>query len=213
MKVTILISKTSWANKYKSEIKKILKKYSKVIKFISNHKSISKKNDINIIFSYFSIIDEKYLKRSKYNLIPHESDLPKGKGMSPLTWQILNGQNKVVFSLIEAEKKMDCGRIYFKKKIKIKKNLLFDEIKEIQFFNNMFLIKKFMEKYKKNNFVESKQQKGKSTFYKKRRAVQNKININKSIKSQFDIMRVSDNSFYPNFFYYRGRKFFLKMKI
>jgi methionyl-tRNA formyltransferase len=213
MKITILISKTSWANEYKAEIKKILKKYSKVIKFKSNHKLISKKNDINIIFSYFSIIDEKYLKRSKYNIIPHESDLPEGKGMSPLTWQIIKGQNKIVFSLIEAEKKMDCGEIYFKKKIKIKKNLLFDEIKKIQFHNNMILIKKFIDKFKKDNFVRSKKQTGNSTYYKKRKAIKNKININKSIKSQFDIMRVSDNSFYPNFFYYRGRKFYLKIKV
>ena len=105
MQITILISKTSWANKYKTEIKKKLHKFTKVIKILSSHKSISKKNDINIIFSYFSIIEEKYLKRSQYNLIPHESDLPKGKGMSPLTWQILNGHSKVTFSLIEAEKK------------------------------------------------------------------------------------------------------------
>ena len=106
MNVTVLISKTSWAQNYKKQIKKKIKKYCKNIKFSSNHKLIRKKNDINIIFSYFKIIENKYLSYSKYNLIPHESNLPLGKGMSPLTWQILKGRTKIVFSLIEAQKKI-----------------------------------------------------------------------------------------------------------
>ena len=130
MKIQILISKNSWANKYKNLIKLKLKKYSNTIKFFNKHQNLKKKYDINIIFSYFKIIPKKYLLFSKSNLIPHESKLPNGKGMSPLTWQILKNKNDIYFSLIEADVNLDSGLIYFQKKIKIKKNLLFHEIKK-----------------------------------------------------------------------------------
>ena len=97
MKIQILISKFSWANNYKKEILTKLKKFSKDIKILHSHKELKKNNDINIIFSYFKIIPTQYLKKSKVNLIPHESNLPKGKGMSPLTWQILKGKKRFFF--------------------------------------------------------------------------------------------------------------------
>ena len=56
MKIQILISKNSWANKYKNLIKLKLKKYSNTIKFFNKHQNLKKKYDINIIFSYFKII-------------------------------------------------------------------------------------------------------------------------------------------------------------
>ena len=99
MKTQILISKSSWANEHQKKIRWKLKKICKNIKFLHNHKELKKNYDINIIFSYFTKIPEKYLKFSKINLIPHESNLPKGKGMSPLTWQILKGKKKVFFFL------------------------------------------------------------------------------------------------------------------
>jgi len=143
MKIQILISKSSWAANYKDYLKKRLKKYSKNIKFLDNHNYLIKNYDINIIFSYFKLIPKKYLKRSRCNIIPHESDLPKGKGMSPLTWQILENKKKIFFSLIEASEKIDEGLIYYKKKIKIKNNLLFSEIKKIQLIENIKLIENF----------------------------------------------------------------------
>ena len=99
------------------------------IRIIREHKLLNKNYDINIIFSYFKILDKKYLCRSKNNLVVHASNLPKGRGMSPLTWQILKGKSSIIFSLIEANENMDEGRYYFKKKVKIPKYYLFDEIK------------------------------------------------------------------------------------
>ena len=211
MNIIVLISKTSWAQNYKKEIKKKIKKYCKNLKFISNHKLIKKKNDINIIFSYFKIIENKYLNYSKYNLIPHESNLPLGKGMSPLTWQILKGRSKIVFSLIEAQTKIDSGKIFFKKIVKVPNTCLFDEIKKIQFENNILLIEKFLKLYKKNKKVIGKKQVGRSTFFKIRKPGDHEINVNKSIRSQFNILRTSDNKYYPSFFKYKGKKYLIKI--
>ena len=212
MKITILISKNSWAEQYKSVIKKTLSKYCKNIYFISDHKKIKNYNDINIIFSYFKFIESDYLKKSKYNLIPHESNLPLGKGMSPLTWQILQGNQNFVFSLIEASQKYDCGDIYFKKIVKIPKHFIFNEIKSLQLFVNLSLVIKFLEKFKKNKIVLGKKQLGRSTYYLKRTPKDHKLNINKTLKSQFDLLRTSDNKTYPAYFEYRKNKYIIKIK-
>ena len=70
-----------------------------------------------MIFSYFKKIPPKYLKFSKFNLVIHGSDLPYGRGMSPISWQILKGKTKIVFTLFEANKEYDRGKYYLKKKI------------------------------------------------------------------------------------------------
>ena len=213
MKINILISKNSWANSYKLEIKKTLKKFSKTINFNHNHKKTKKNTDVNIIFSYFKKIEKKYLNYSKFNIIPHESKLPLGKGMSPLTWQLLENKNVVFFSLIEASKSFDSGNIYLQKKIIVPKNILFKEIKILQLFTNLKLIKDFLIKLKKNKTVNGIKQKGKSTFYSKRVAKDSLININKSIKSQFNLLRICDPEIYPAYFKYKNRTYLIKISL
>ena len=212
MKIQILISKSSWAKDYQNQIKTKISKFSNNVNIIHNYKNLKKNYDINVIFSYFTKIPKNYLKLSKINLIPHESDLPKGKGMSPLTWQILNGKKKIFFSLIEASSKIDGGLIYYKKKIEIPKYFLFEELKKIQLNENLKLIIKFIKFYIKNNCApKSKKQKGKSTFFKKRSPEDSKIKIKKSILSQFNLLRSVDNKNYPAFFFIYGKKYFIKI--
>mgnify|MGYP000892835650 CR=1 FL=1 len=212
MKIQILISKTSWANKYENIISTKLKKYCKELEILQTHKKLKKGYDINIIFSYFKIIPKKYLTRSQINLIPHESDLPSGKGMSPMSWQILKNKKKIYFSLIEANAQIDSGRIYYKKKVTIPKNYLFDEIKKVQLNINLELIEKFITHYKKKlTFPKSTKQLGKSSFYKKRGPKDSEIDIKKSIEKQFNLLRIVDNKNYPAFFRIYGKKFFLKI--
>ncbi len=212
MKIQILISKNSWANKYKKVIKKNLRSFSKNIFFANNHKKLKKKYEICVLFSYFNFIEKKFLKFSKYNLILHESDLPKDRGMSPISWQILKGMKVLTFCILEAGNKIDNGKIYFKKKVKINENKIFSEIKEIQFANNLYLIEKFLKYYKKfNKAPKAKEQKGKPTYLKLRTPSDSKLNINKSIKSQFNLLRICDNETYPSFFNYKNHKFFIKL--
>ena len=57
MKIQILISKNSWANKYKKDIKKNLKSFSKNIFLLIIIKNL-KKSKICILFSYFNFIEK-----------------------------------------------------------------------------------------------------------------------------------------------------------
>ena len=62
MNIQILISKNSWAAKYKQEIKRLFQNMVKNFVILDNHKRLRKNFQLNIIFSYFKIIDYKYLK-------------------------------------------------------------------------------------------------------------------------------------------------------
>ena len=213
MKIQVLISKKSWSQNYKKIILKKLKKFTNKLIFLTNHKYLKNNYDINIIFSYFKKIPSKYLKRSKYNLVPHESNLPKGKGMSPLTWQILEKKKKVTFSLIEANNKIDSGIIYFKKKVIIPKTFIFKEIKKTQLYTNLLLITKFINFLNTNKRPPKKLiSKLKESFYKKRKPRDSEININKKLKDQFNLLRVVDNENYPAYFKIYGKKFYLRIE-
>ena len=212
MKIQILISNNSWANNYKYYIKKKLSQYTKKILFLKDHKDIKKNYDINIIFSYFKKIEKKQLKLSKYNLILHESDLPKGRGMSPISWQVLQGKKNIVFSLIDASEKIDAGKIYYKKKVKFNGTELFEDIKKSQLINNLQLLEKFIRNLIKHNKPpKSKKQKGRPTYYSLRSSSDSELKINKSIKSQMNLMRICDFNNYPAFFYYNKKKFLIKL--
>ena len=56
-----------------------------------------------------------------------------------------------------------------------------------------------------------KKQNGKSSFNKRRTKKDSEININKSIKSQFNLLRICDNNKYPAFFKYRNTKYVIKI--
>ena len=212
MKIQILINDNSWALNYRKDLKKKLRRFSKKIFITNNHKKLISNYDVNVIFSYFKIIEKKFLQRSKFNLIPHESDLPKGRGMSPLSWQLLENKNLITFSLLEASQKMDAGKVYYKKKVAVKKDILFDEIKHLQYLQNINLVIKFLNhlnKYKKA--PKSKAQSGKPIFYRLRQKKDSKLNISKSIKSQFNLMRISDFKNYPSFFILNNKKYLIKI--
>ena len=149
----------------------------------------------------------KKLDAFNYNIVIHASDLPRGKGWSPLTWQILEGKNTIPISVFEANEKIDAGKIYLKTNLILEGNELIDEIREKLSFEIEKLIFSFLEMDKSM----SKEQVGKETFYSKRTKENSELDINKSIESQFNLLRVCDNNKYPAFFYYRDKKYFLKI--
>ena len=132
--------------------------------------------------------------------------------MSPLTWQILQGKKYIFFALFNASSKIDDGKIYYKKKILFSEDLIFSEIKQLQFNEGMKLILKFVKYYKKNNTEpRSKMQSGKSTYFKRRNKNDSQLSLSLSLKKQFNLLRVNDNNNYPSFFNYLGKKYIIRL--
>ncbi len=213
LKLNILTSKNSWLyrNKKQSIIKE-LKKFSSEIKLITNFKKIEKNNDCLIIGSYYKIIPKKYLSLSKFNLLVHESDLPKGRGFSPLYWQILNGSQNITTTILEANENVDEGNYYIKKKFNYPKEIFFDEIKQRQFQNAIYLVKKVLKKITLKKKIKNFKQLGKPTYFRRRSKKDSELSVKSSLKKQINLLRIIDSNIYPAFFYYKGKKIYLNIK-
>ncbi len=214
LKLIILTSKNSWLyrNKRKSIINE-LKKFSSEIKLISNFKKIKKNNDCLIIGSYYKIIPKKFLSLSKFNLLVHESDLPKGRGFSPLYWQILKGSQNITTTILEANENIDEGNYYIKKKFYYPKEIFFDEIKQRQFQNAIYLVKRVLKKIILGKKIKNFKQFGKPTYFRRRDIKDSELNVKSSLKKQINLLRIIDNKIYPAFFKYKGKKIYLNIKI
>ena len=93
-----------------------------------------------------------------------------------------------------------------KKKIVFKGYELNNDIRKIQGETTLYLVKNFLKDYPKNK-LKKISQKGKSTYFKRRNLNDSQLDINKSIKSQFNLLRIVDNEKYPAFFKYKSKKY------
>lgn len=151
-------------------------------------------------------------ERSHYEkvLVIHASNLPEGKGWSPHVWQILEGKNKIVVSLIEAEDKIDSGAIWQQQTINLEGHELNDEIN-----NQLFDLELQLMNFAVENFDEVQpkvQSRSGSTSYPKRRPEDSFIDVTKTIEEQFDLLRVVDHERYPAFFDFRGHRYKIKLE-
>jgi len=158
------------------------------------------------LISCHEIIKDNIIDKYENVLVLHASNLPNGKGWSPLVWQILQGKEEITLSLIEANKRVDTGRIWLQKKMKFYKHQLHGEINKILFESEIFLINKALKEYK--NIKPKKQKKiSNIEIYEKRNPKDSELDINKNLKSQFNLLRISDPERYPAYFKIHGKKF------
>jgi len=206
-KITFLLDKTNlwFENQLRSYNFGLDKKY--IYKISKNFKNI-KNQDIVFPLSYTKILPEKFLNDNKLVLIAHCSQLPKDKGFAPLQYQILRNKRKIYISLIKAVKKVDAGTIAMQDKFYLDETELSEEIRTKQGLAILKIIRKFLIKFPKIIF---KKQIGESNFNKRRWPRDSELNINKTIKNQFNHLRINDNENYPSFFKYKSIKYLIKI--
>jgi|TARA_B110000858_G_scaffold174451_1_gene207032 methionyl-tRNA formyltransferase len=205
-KIQILIdNKNSWIIPYAESYCEKINQFGYICKIIYSHKDVEM-GDVIILLSCEKKFNE--LSKNKYNIVVHESDLPQGKGWSPLTYQVLEGKNEIPITLFEASNDIDTGYIYFKDLIKLNGSELVDELREKQSKKTFELVDRFLNSYDKS--VAHKQE-GEETFYRRRDASSSRLDINKTIKDNFNLLRVVDNQKYPAFFIYKNQKYVLKI--
>jgi methionyl-tRNA formyltransferase len=207
MKIAILTNKNQWFEHYTLQLSKCLNGVS----IYKNHEDIRKNYDIVFILSYHQIIPNEILKKNKHNVVIHASLLPKGKGWAPLFWQILEGKSSIPFTMIEAGDGVDNGDIYMQEMLKLEGHELNKELREKQSQLIIQMCQKFVNNYEQYKIPVK--QNGDESFYKKRDKKDSKLNIDKSIKDQFNLLRVVNNSDYPAYFELDGNRYILKIEL
>lgn len=175
---------------------------------------VTKSNQLttgNILFlvSCHEIIDKETRENFDYTLVLHASNLPYGRGMSPHIWQIVEGKNRILLTLLDAEDKLDSGKIWKQKEIFFDGSELFDEINNKIFSSEIELMSWAI----KNIYTSSPfEQVGEPTFYRKRTPEDSRIDIKKTIDEQFNLLRVADPERYPAFFERNGHTYKIKIE-
>ena len=154
------------------------------------------------------IVPAEILRRNRQNLVVHGSDLPRGRGFSPVPWQVLEGRNRIPIVLFQAEETLDSGPIYFRDAIELDGTELLDEIRTKTWQKIEGLIGRFLEGHRTALPVP---QHGEPTFYPKRTRKDDELDPAMTLASQFDHLRIVDNERYPAWFTYRGQRYLLKI--
>jgi len=207
MKLAILTSPNQWFCNFAEKLSVELGG----ARIFENHNDISDSYDVVFILSYHKIIENSFLSRNKHNIVIHASDLPAGKGWAPLFWQVLEGKSKITFSMFEATEGVDDGPIYMQQELRLNGLELNNELRIKQAEIQIKMCKEFVENH--SIYSDARDQIGVESFYPKRNVSDSELDINKTIKEQFNMLRIVDNNEYPAFFYIDGKKFFLKVYV
>lgn len=209
MKINVLCNdKNSWFWSYEEQFTQKLINNGHKVSIYSSEKDLLN-GDLAIFISCTKIISKDGLLKNSSNIVCHPSDLPKGKGFSPIAWEILEGLNEITFTLFEANEGIDDGDFYFKEKVFLKGDELNDDLRKIQANTTFNLIYKYVSQFPKN---KSYPQNGNETFYTRRTAQDSELDLNKTINEQFNLLRIVDNDLYPAFFIKNGKKYKIKIE-
>lgn len=208
MNITILTdNQKSWYLHYGEILANELSIMGHSVKYIYNQENITQ-GDICFILSCSKIVKSQYLALNRHNIVVHASDLPYGKGFSPLQWQILEGANDIVLTLFEATNSLDAGPYYIKERVFFKGTELYDELRDLLAKKINSLCIKFI---KEINTLPPIEQTGEESFFNKRTIKDDEIDPNKTIKEQFNKFRIADNENFPLWFNLKGCKYILKI--
>ena len=127
----------------------------------------------------------------------HMTDVPFGRGGSPLQNLIINGHSETFISALRMTKDIDAGPIYLKRKLQLTGSALdifersapicFDLISQIQIEE-----------------VKPVEQKGKPTYFQRRKPEESQVPKNISTDKLYDLIRMLDAPNYPSAFMLHG---------
>ena len=151
-------------------------------------------------------------ERQKYGavLVLHASDLPRGRGWSPHIWSIVNGAREITVCLLEAADPVDTGHVWMRTTFTLEGHELLSEINEKLFAAELELMARIVED--RGSITPVPQVGEPGPYMPKRTGVDSRLDPNRPIAEQFDLLRVVDNERYPAFMDIRGTRYILKIE-
>lgn len=157
------------------------------------------------------LVPTQVRERFLHTLVVHESDLPRGRGWSPMTWQVLEGAERIPVTLLEAVDAVDAGPIYLQEYFELEGHELVDELRTLQGECTRRLCRRFVDEYPEP-VREARQQVGEPSWYPRRGPADSALDPEQPLGTQFDSLRVADNERYPAFFEWRGHRYKVAVK-
>ena len=159
--------------------------------------TIEKINPKYIFFLHWSWIIPKSIYENFECVVFHMTDLPFGRGGSPLQNLLINGIYQTKISAIKVSEILDAGDIYLKEDLDISTG----SAREIFTKASQLTIEKMIPQFLNSTLIPKKQY-GKVVTFKRRKPSQsNLLNLdNISISKLYDFIRMLDAEGYPKAF-------------
>lgn len=207
-RVCVVVDNDSWILPFAEQLVEEIKAKGDEAFLARSHDDITN-GEIAFYFGCVKITPPDVLARNKKNLTIHASNLPEGRGFSPLTWQIISGINTISLCLIEAAEGVDEGPIVYREQIEFDGSEVLGELHDKLGAMHVALGRRYLSA---PALPESHGQVGEATYYKRRRPEDSRLDPDKTIGEQFDLLRTVHNEKYPAFFDYRGSRYVLKIE-
>jgi len=162
--------------------------------------------DLLFLVSCGEIVSASDRAKFAHTLVLHASDLPEGRGWNPHIWEILSGATQLTVTLLEADDKVDTGAIWHQVKIEIDSGALWNEINDRLFVAEMALLDYAVDNL---STIVPRPQRAEvvSSAYRLRKPSDSRIDPNRTIAEQFNLIRVCDPQRYPAFFELHGHRY------
>ncbi len=161
-------------------------------------KAIQVINPKFIFFPHWSQIIKKNIHENFNCIVFHMTDLPYGRGGSPLQNLIVRGHKKTKICAIKCIEKLDAGPIFLKKSLSLE-----GSAEEIFLRENRIIEDMIVEILNKN--PKPKDQKGEIVKFERRVPEDGNLKNAKSLDEIFDYIRMLDARDYPRSFIEFGK--------
>ena len=155
-----------------------------------NNDNLKKINPDKIFIPHWSYIIPELIFNSYECIVFHMTDLPYGRGGSPLQNLILLGHKNTKISALQVESGIDTGDIYLKKDLSLNGTAqdIYERTNEV--------ISDMIVEIVKTKPVPIKQE-GKPTLFKRRKPLMSNMNDVESLDEVYDFIRMLDADGYP----------------
>lgn len=194
MKVIIATIK-SWNIEHACSLKEELRGTHEVIVYTKKDEitveNMEKNNPDVIFFPHWSyMIPEQITKRWKC-VVFHMTDLPYGRGGSPLQNLIVRGHKETMISAIQVTKELDAGPVYMKKPLSLEGTAqeIYERASNVIFGE---MIPEFIRE-----FPTPQEQSGEVVVFQRRKPKDGEIKGDMSPKDIYDFIRMLDAEGYP----------------
>ena len=152
-----------------------------------------------IFFPHWSYMIPAEIYEGYTCVVFHMTDLPFGRGGSPLQNLVVRGFRETMISAIKVVKEVDAGPIYFKRKLSLE-----GSAQEIFERASSLIFEEMIPRLLDENLIPEEQQ-GEPVFFKRRTPEQSELNEMLELEQIYDYIRMLDAEGYPNAYIRMGK--------
>ncbi len=201
--ITIVVDNDSWILPFAGRLAESIRENGDTASLVRTHDDVPH----GVAAFYLGCTKKtppEVLRRNRFNLVVHESALPEGRGFAPLFWSVLMDAERVETCLIEAEDEVDAGPVYFRKSIHLDGTELNADLRKLQAGVTVDLCLEFLDSAQPPYATP---QTGTATFHRRRTPKDSRLDVDRTIRDQFNLLRIVDNERFPAYFEFRGRRY------